>query len=188
MTDTSLDTGPDTEPRQPLPLPRGARLMLRILLDAGGTGFIDGTNRVVSGTPSRPGRIAPGEPNDWLALVAKGLIGGERRLLILKHRGRHVALHGTMANFNDTTTDVDLAAWGRGEMDYLTGELLEAIDARFARVATSRPEALALLLDEGMITVAEARQDVPEPEGSTDGCRPQPEPEPQETETPKAQP
>jgi hypothetical protein len=156
MTDTEIET------RRPLPLPHGAQHMLRILLDAGGVGFIDERNCVVAGTPSRRGRTAPGDARDWLTMVARGLIGGERLLVILTRRGRYFALHATLAGFDDAVTDVDLAAWGRGEMDYRTGELLEAIDARFARVVTDRRQALDLLLDEGVITVAEARQDVGE--------------------------
>jgi hypothetical protein len=92
--------------------------------------------------------------------MGKGLIAGEYDILMLTRRGRYLALNGTMAGFSDETTDVDHAAWGRGEIDYLTSELLEAIDGRFARVATSRREALDFIIEHGLITAAEARQDV----------------------------
>jgi hypothetical protein len=157
---TEPDTDTETEPRQPVPLPKGAQRMLRALVDAGGVGFLDEKNCLFVGNPSRPGPVAPGTPLEWITLVGKDLVAGERGLLIPTRRGRHLALHGTMTGFDDTTTDVDLAAWARNEVDYLTSELLEAIDGRFARVATSRREALDILLQEGLITAAEARQDV----------------------------
>ena len=81
--------------------------------------------------------------------------------MILTAAGRAFAIHGNAVR-DDTSalSDIDLTSWGRGEVDYLTGELLETIDAKFARVATTRREVLDFLLQEGVITTAEVRQDV----------------------------
>jgi hypothetical protein len=150
-----------TEPHQPLPLPKGAQRLLRTLLGAGGTGFIDEKNRFIPGTQSRPGQAVRGASREWLTLVVRGLLGGERGLLMVTRAGRHFAATGVLlADEEIATTDLDLAAWGKGEVDYLSSELLEAIDGRFDRVVTTRREALDLLLQEGVVTVAEARQDV----------------------------
>jgi hypothetical protein len=99
-----------------------------------------------------------------------------------------------MAGFDDALSDVDLAAWARGEMDYLTGELLEAVDGKHALVVTSRREALDLLLAEGVITVAEARLDVEDTpqnlqaEGTTTMAGSNPNPGPRKPKPPKPNP
>jgi hypothetical protein len=134
--------------------------MLRVLLDAGGVGFLDEPNRrIIAGTPSRPGRVVPGTVLDLWLLVPRGLIGGERGLLILRHAGRALARHGRVDVDNSFVTDVDLAAWGRGEVDYLKAELLYAVGLNYAECVSTRAEALKLLLQKAVITAAEARKD-----------------------------
>lgn len=55
---------------------------------------------------------------------------------------------------------VDLAAWARGRKDYVFGEVRKAIDARYFRSLNERREAVEFLIDQGVITAAEARKDV----------------------------
>jgi hypothetical protein len=69
------------------------------------------------------------------------------------------------------STAVDLAAWGRGEREYLWAEVQKAIDdyamaeiekiiqARFAGI-TDRAAAVDLLVEEGIIEPGQARRDV----------------------------
>ena len=69
------------------------------------------------------------------------------------------------------STAVDLAAWGRGQQDYIfgevklaidehiLGEIYKIVDARYVSVQ-SRADAVKFLIDEGIISSAEARTDV----------------------------
>jgi hypothetical protein len=49
---TKADT--QTEPRKPVPLPKGAQQILRAILDAGNSAFLNERHRLVAGTPDRP--------------------------------------------------------------------------------------------------------------------------------------
>lgn len=55
---------------------------------------------------------------------------------------------------------VDLAAWGRGQKDYLFGEVQKAIRATYHAQLSERRDAVQLLIDQGVITARDARQDV----------------------------
>lgn len=55
---------------------------------------------------------------------------------------------------------IDLAAWGRGQQEYLWGDVRKAIKAEFGRNVTERDDAVEFLVEQGKITAAEARQDV----------------------------
>jgi hypothetical protein len=149
-----------TETRQPVPLPTNTQQVLQTILAAGNASYTDHEGRQVAGTPAKPGEVLPGNPLGLLNMAANGLLGGERLFMVTTRRGRHFARHGSLAAFDDTVTDIDLAAWGRGEIDYLEHELLEAVDTFLHRVACTRGEALVLLLKAGVVTAAEARTDV----------------------------
>ena len=55
---------------------------------------------------------------------------------------------------------VDLAAWGRGQKDYLFGEVQKAIRTTLHRQVTERRDAVDFLIEAGVIQAAEARRDV----------------------------
>jgi hypothetical protein len=55
---------------------------------------------------------------------------------------------------------VDLAAWGRGEVDYLNGPLAKAAKAELKVPLTERREILDALIDNGVIEADEARTDL----------------------------
>lgn len=55
---------------------------------------------------------------------------------------------------------VDLAAWARGQKEYLFAEVRKAIRAKYGSVVTERDDAVDLLVDNKLITQAEARKDV----------------------------
>lgn len=55
---------------------------------------------------------------------------------------------------------VDLAAWARGQKEYLFAEIRKTIRAKFGAVVTERDDAVNLLVDNNVITQAEARKDV----------------------------
>lgn len=55
---------------------------------------------------------------------------------------------------------IDLAAWGRGQQEYLWGDVRKAIKSEFGRNVTERDDAVEFLVEQGKITAAEARQDV----------------------------
>jgi hypothetical protein len=57
-------------------------------------------------------------------------------------------------------TGLDLAAWGRGQKDYLPPELFKAIRAKYNVQLSQRRDALDLLIKEKVITAAEARKDI----------------------------
>jgi hypothetical protein len=57
-------------------------------------------------------------------------------------------------------TGVDLAAWGRGQKEYLWGEVRKAIKSEFGRNVSERDDAVEFLIGEGIITSEEAREDV----------------------------
>jgi hypothetical protein len=157
MTDIeSADTATHTEPFEPALLPENLAEVLRTIVEDGNTAHLDAvTIRTGTGRPVIGCTVV-----NMLAIVQAGLMGGERDLLLTTRRGRHLALHGSLADLDDTVTDVDLAAFGRGEVDYLEQELIEAIDGRFGWPATSRPDALAYLIARGVVSAAEARRDV----------------------------
>lgn len=55
---------------------------------------------------------------------------------------------------------VDLAAWGRGQKNYLFNEIQKAVRATYHAVLSERRDVLTLLIEQGVITAAEARKDV----------------------------
>jgi hypothetical protein len=158
MSDAEIVT--ETEPYQLPPPGEAHRAFLRAILNAGNTCFVDAGDRIVAGTPSKPGALIC-TALEMLDLVLHQLAAGERGILIATRAGRRFAETGErVMDENITLDDVDLAWWGRDEIDYLTAEVLEGCDRCFARVVTTRREALDLLLAEGVITAAEARPDV----------------------------
>jgi hypothetical protein len=162
MTDAATEI--ETEASGPIPLPECTQAALRAMLDAGGVAFIDDEDRIVAGTREQPGQTLPTNASEMLGITCRMLIAGERERLLLTRRGRHYARYGSLANFDDSVTDVDLAAWGRGEIDYLEQELLEAVDTFHHEIALNREEALAILMKRGVVTRAEARTDIEESE------------------------
>lgn len=55
---------------------------------------------------------------------------------------------------------VDLAAWGRGQKEYLFGDIRKAIRAQYGRLVTERHDAVDLLIEQRVITAESARKDV----------------------------
>lgn len=62
--------------------------LLLQLGEARGIGWLDQNYRVMVGPPTTP---IPGSPGQWLDLVARGFVGGERGNLILTELGREYA-------------------------------------------------------------------------------------------------
>lgn len=56
--------------------------------------------------------------------------------------------------------EIDLAAWARGQKDYLFGDIRKSIRVKFHASVTERRDALSLLIDEKVIQAAEARKDI----------------------------
>jgi hypothetical protein len=160
MSDAATATA--TEHDQPtLQLPENTAAVLRQILDAGGVCHLsDDDTTIVTGPPEKPGQPVPVSVIDMLGMVARMLVAGERMLILTTRRGRHFARHGTLATFDESTTDVDLPAWARGSIDYMSQELFEAIEAHHYRVALTRAEALEILINLGVVSAEEARRDV----------------------------
>jgi hypothetical protein len=162
-------------------LPAETREQLRTILEHGNSAFTEAildergedivTLTIIAGTRANPGLIievvTETSKPPVLGAVFAGLVAGERHQINLTRTGRHFVRTGELAQDEDiSTTDVDLAAWGRGQIEYLTSELLEAVDAILHRVATTRAEALAEIIDAGVISADEARTDVTEDAGT----------------------
>src|SRR5262249_22921753 len=85
--------------------------------------------------------------------------------------GTDPAPQATSAQSSAPGVAVDLARWGRGEIEYVfdevklaidnwvLGEIYKIVDARFVSLK-SRADAVRFLVDEGFISSAEARTDV----------------------------
>jgi len=58
------------------------------------------------------------------------------------------------------STGVDLAAWARGQREYLFGDIRKAFREQYHKVVTERRDALDFLIEQGVITAEEARQDI----------------------------
>jgi hypothetical protein len=58
------------------------------------------------------------------------------------------------------TAGIDLAAWGRGEANYLNGQLTKAAKAQFSVAFTERRDILDHLIAEGVVSADEARTDL----------------------------
>jgi hypothetical protein len=157
---SETDAATETETRKRWPLPANTQQVLQLILATGNTSFTDDQEHQVAGTPDKPGPILPCDGWDLVAMTMNGLLGGERISLMTTRAGRHFAQHGNLATFDNALTDVNLLAWGRGEIDYLEQELLEAIDAFHHEIPLTRAEALIVLLKKGVVTPAEARRDV----------------------------
>lgn len=54
--------------------------------------------------------------------------------------------------------EVDLAAWGRGQVDYLFADVAKAITAQFHRKVTTEHDAIDTLIEERLITAKQARK------------------------------
>lgn len=56
--------------------------------------------------------------------------------------------------------DVDLAAWARGQQEYLSGDVFKALKQKHSVNITERRDAVDFLITEGVIKASEARADV----------------------------
>ncbi len=56
--------------------------------------------------------------------------------------------------------EVDLAAWARGQNEYIFGEIRKSIRSKYSTSVTERRDAIDLLIAEKVITAAEARKDI----------------------------
>ena len=59
-----------------------------------------------------------------------------------------------------SNSTIDLAAWGRGQKEYLWAEVRKAIKSEFGRNVGERDDAVEFLISQQVITTAEARRDV----------------------------
>lgn len=59
-----------------------------------------------------------------------------------------------------TAGGIDLAAWGRGQRDYLFGDVRKAVQGAYHKIVTERRDAVEFLIDQGLIRADQARQDV----------------------------
>jgi pyruvate/2-oxoglutarate dehydrogenase complex dihydrolipoamide acyltransferase (E2) component len=57
-------------------------------------------------------------------------------------------------------TGIDLAAWGRGQADFLSQEIFKAVRSKYNVVLSERRDVVDLLITEKVITAEEARKDV----------------------------
>lgn len=55
---------------------------------------------------------------------------------------------------------VDLAAWARGQKEYLFGDIRKAIKAQYGRNVQERDDAVEFLVEQGVVYAEHARQDV----------------------------
>ena len=154
------DAATETEQDQPEPLPESTRRALQMMLDAGNTAHVDERERIVAGTPDKPGEVLPCDASEMLLIACRMLIAGERTQLLTTTRGRHYARIGSMDGYDGSVTDVDLAAWAKGTIDYTEAETLAAIEAYHFRVALTRAEALEILINLGVAAAGGARTDV----------------------------
>jgi hypothetical protein len=59
----------------------------------------------------------------------------------------------------DADHTIDLAAWGRGQKNYVFGEVRRAIRQRFSAVVNTTHDAVDLLIAQRIVTAQEARRD-----------------------------
>jgi hypothetical protein len=161
MTDAATDATAEIETDQPLPIPGCAQAMLKAMLAHRGIAYCEEDGRVMTGTPEERGQVLPCTATDGLIMMARGLINGERGRLLVTRVGRRFAADGVLVRDEEIQiSDVDLAAFGRGTMDYLQHELLEGVEASLYQVALDRREALDAIIKAGLIAFSEARRDV----------------------------
>jgi hypothetical protein len=141
-------------------MPANTQQVLQVVLEHGNTLIDDGGERLLAGTPAKPGPILPCSGNHILTIAMNGLLDGERGLMMTTRAGRHFAKHGSLETFDDRMMDYDLAAWGRGEVDYALSELTEAVEGNLYELVLTRGEALIVLVKKGIVSVADARRDV----------------------------
>jgi hypothetical protein len=55
---------------------------------------------------------------------------------------------------------IDLAAWGRGQKEYIWGEILKELRNKYKVQFSKKRDAVLFLVDSGVITAAQARKDV----------------------------
>ena len=158
--DAATETETEADSEQPLPSPEHIREALRIILENGNAAFCEEDGCILTGTPTKPGVTVPYTAREVLMTISMGLLGGEHGSFLVSRRGRHFVRYGSLTDFDDTTTDVDLEAWARGTTNYRDSELFEAIDAFYGRIVLTREEALAFLVERGVVTADQARQDL----------------------------
>jgi hypothetical protein len=160
---TQTTAEPPTGPHLTWKMPANTPEILRLIMAHGNTCFTDPTGREVAGTPDNPGPFLPCSGADASSIAANRLTSGATGKypgMSTTRGGRYYAQHGSLAGFDDTTTDLDLAAWARGDLNYSYDELFEAVEAFHYEVVSTPAEALIVLLQKGVITPAEARRDV----------------------------
>lgn len=73
---------------------------------------------------------------------------------------RHAKRRAQAPAVATSTSGVDLAAWARGQKEYLWGEVRKEIKTKFGRNVSERDDAVEFLITQEVITAGEARQDV----------------------------
>jgi hypothetical protein len=141
-------------------MPANTQQVLQLILEWGNVSYTDAEGRQVAGHWNRPGPILPCSGPDLIAITSNKLLTGERELMMTTRAGRHFTKHGSLLTFDDRLMDYDLAAWGRGDIDYQIDELAEGVEGYLHELVITRGEALIVLLKTGVISVAEARRDV----------------------------
>jgi hypothetical protein len=164
--DTDIEAATEFEAKAPprWPMPANTQEILHLILAHGNECHTNAKGEEVAGDGIRHvGPVLPNGGNDVLALAMNGLLGspaGRYPSMCTTRLGRHVARTGTTAGFDDSVTDLDLAAWGRGDLEYDFDELIEAVETFHHELAISRAEVLVVLLKRGVVSVADCRRDV----------------------------
>jgi hypothetical protein len=164
MKNAATEAAPDTAKCERWPMPANTQEILQLVLAHGNECHTNAKGEGVAGDGIRHvGPVLPNGGNDVLALAMNGLLSGSAGRypsMCTTRLGRHFAKVGTIAGFDDSLTDVNLPAWGRGDLEYDLDELLEAIETHHHELVLTRGEALVVLLKKGVLSVAEARRDV----------------------------
>jgi hypothetical protein len=153
-------TDTDIEPFEPAYLPPNAQAILQAMTGAGNVAHIDDEAKtVVAGTPEQP---SPAFAIDagMMGVLVSGMVAGERGRLLTTRLGRHFARHGTVENFDDSITDVDLAEWGQRKRRLLHRGAAGRNRPFHGSIALNRREALDILIERRVIRPDEARKDV----------------------------
>lgn len=111
------------------------------------------------------GDTCPGDKAGMKAALATALEKRAEQIAKRQHKAPEPAGRGL--TYDDMTGDsahmvgtVNLAAWGRGRQQYIFGEVAKAIRTKYHKQVSERRDAVDFLIEQGVITKAEARKDV----------------------------
>lgn len=106
------------------------------------------------------GETCPSDKNSIKAALSEAVAKVRQRQMKRNTPGVGLTWDGVTGKDQAKAGDINLAAWARGQTEYLFAEVQKALRATYAKQVTERRDAVDFLIEQGVIAANEARTDV----------------------------